>query len=539
MFHQIPRALRTFLLLSLAFPTLLFSSTGKLSLTVHGNPPAFQAYGSDRSILEVVECPPGTAVVPEGEIVNLSESSSGTYLLTLKSGVQKVSFHVPGFAPILDQRITLPAGSGARISLRVNSPYWGEMGSLRIQTNPEEVRVHLNGRAMLESTPLNLIGIPSGNYSIHLEGPPGYKSRDTTLMVHSGQITSASIQLASSPTEFVVSSDPQGASVILDGTIVGKTPYTTRTINPGFYTVIVQKRGYATTSKSISVRRGATTHTSFTLEKAEGKLKVRTYPAGADIFVNGEYVGKSPEDTELIAKLPVGHYLLETRKEKHKQQSDSVEIRQFYTKFVVLHLEPLQSMIHVDSSPEGIPVSIDYSSSQHQTPWVFTNVSPGNHSIRATFLHSLMLSQKTTVDAGDSVSVEFDFFSEMEKLRRSENQTALKSRILRNGDEQSFIGFADHPPAIKGGEEKFYKKLKYPKKAKREGIAGSVEVEFTITRDGEIENIVIIDEVPELYEFAVSVMDALHSVSFLPAELFGTAIPYRKTMSIQFTPRKK
>ncbi len=99
----------------------------------------------------------------------------------------------------------------------------------------------------------------------------------------------------------VINSVPQGAKVVLDGTDTGEaTPARIEQMQPGAsHDIRLEKKGYETHSESITLspeelRGGGEIKRRIFLKKAKGKLKVKSTPPGAEVFVDGSYVGDTP-----------------------------------------------------------------------------------------------------------------------------------------------------------------------------------------------------------------------------------------------------
>ncbi len=91
-----------------------------------------------------------------------------------------------------------------------------------------------------------------------------------------------------------------------------------------------------------------------------------------------------------------------------------------------------------------------------------------------------------------------------------------------------------------GGQEGFFRaigqEIKYPPEARENGIAGEVVLEFEVTQTGEVENIVIKEDVGGgCGEEAKRTLEVItQGVSFHPAELNGEPVRVRMEVPITF-----
>jgi Domain of unknown function (DUF4384)/PEGA domain len=92
-----------------------------------------------------------------------------------------------------------------------------------------------------------------------------------------------------------VTSSPAGAETYVDGQFVGYTPvsYGTRT---GSHTVEVRLGGYDNYSTSVNVPGGQSVNVNASLVQTSrnGMVTFTSQPAGAQVYVNGTYVGTTP-----------------------------------------------------------------------------------------------------------------------------------------------------------------------------------------------------------------------------------------------------
>ena len=135
----------------------------------------------------------------------------------------------------------------------------------------------------------------------------GYYDWKSTVDVPAGGTRTISATLNPMPTSSVgwiyVSSSPGGASVTLDGNPVGQTPYSgslkLNNIGSGIHTVALSLTGYAPYSAQISVSPNTVSEVSAILQPhapvaATGSLSVSSTPAGAQVFLDNQFMGIYP-----------------------------------------------------------------------------------------------------------------------------------------------------------------------------------------------------------------------------------------------------
>ncbi len=118
-----------------------------------------------------------------------------------------------------------------------------------------------------------------------------------------------------------ISSTPRGSEVYVDGAFAGYTPLRWGE-RPGQVTVEVQREGYETERQRVQVRPNITTPVRFDLRAVarEGTVTFTTQPRGADVYVGGRHVGRTPTGAvafapgEFTATFELPGYQTETRR---------------------------------------------------------------------------------------------------------------------------------------------------------------------------------------------------------------------------------
>jgi serine/threonine-protein kinase len=111
------------------------------------------------------------------------------------------------------------------------------------------------------------------------------------------------IQMRQITGTLLISSEPAGAEVLIDGRPVAGATNMQQDAAPGFHLVLVRKQGAGTAERSVRVQEGGLHPVHFIL-RTEGiersRLSVRSDPAGADIVVNDrQRLGTTPADLDL------------------------------------------------------------------------------------------------------------------------------------------------------------------------------------------------------------------------------------------------
>jgi hypothetical protein len=106
-------------------------------------------------------------------------------------------------------------------------------------------------------------------------------------------------EAARSSTSVLIDSPVNGASVEIDGRMVGKTPLKPQTVTPGKHTVRLRKLGFLEYSEDVEVRSGQSVTVVADLLPFAGVIVVRAVPKDAQVAIDGKPVGKSPLEVEV------------------------------------------------------------------------------------------------------------------------------------------------------------------------------------------------------------------------------------------------
>lgn len=148
-----------------------------------------------------------------------------------------------------------------------------------------------------------------------------------------------------------VQTQPQGASVFLNGRLAGKTPLRMTGLSGGSYSLRIEKENYAPLTLPIVLGLGTTTIEKALPARGTGGIKIEIAPDGAEVLLDGELAGHTPLE---LSGVPVGSHDLTVRKTNFKSFSQRIDVQPNATlpfKGVVLEdmiLAMLQSAIDND-----------------------------------------------------------------------------------------------------------------------------------------------------------------------------------------------
>jgi serine/threonine protein kinase len=221
-------------------------------------------------------------------------------------------------------------------------------GQLTVNSTPEGAEIHVDLQTDPSwVTPFNVTGLMPGAHTVKVS-KPGYSSETRTIEVASNSKSFLIVQLAQVAATAVVSSEPGGAAVFMDGRDTGHvTPVQLSVDKPGTHTFTLKKQGYLEENTTATLQSAQIFHFSPTLKalgttddiKIGGRFKklfgggdssgmvavsIKTQPKGAQVAVNNRIVDK-PSPVEFY--LNPGTYVVDITMSGYQKIHRVVEVQ--------------------------------------------------------------------------------------------------------------------------------------------------------------------------------------------------------------------
>lgn len=226
----------------------------------------------------------------------------------------------------------------ARLSpWRVPAPLWASLEPLAllvIQTTPEPAEILVDGQSRGASRRLWL---DPGRHSVEVRRP-GYSPHLQTVQVAGGETFTLRATLESqAPATLEVTSQPSGATVLVDGRARGRTPLSLQ-LEPGSHRVEVRKEGYRPHTATVRLRGQGQERLSPTLAPSPGTLVLTSEPPGARVVVNGVERGYTPLT---LKNMPAKTYRIEIQRGGYYSSSRKVALGAGQTRRLAFALQAL------------------------------------------------------------------------------------------------------------------------------------------------------------------------------------------------------
>jgi hypothetical protein len=140
---------------------------------------------------------------------------------------------------------------------------------------------------------------------------------------------------------------------------------------------------------------------------AAGYYQIDSAPQGAEVYLDGQFIGETPVTITLYHMTPPGHTLLLTLAgyqpwtRTYSRDPDPGQVVMIYA-----NLQPIQSLgsLVISSSPGGALVTLDGGHGQ-MTPWTYGNLAAGDHMIQVFLSGYQPYTTMVTVPPGGTVPV--------------------------------------------------------------------------------------------------------------------------------------
>jgi hypothetical protein len=172
----------------------------------------------------------------------------GTYTLWVVSGP--------------NDRSRLAQADYRTISVTLGKPFIAvdtpaQPGSMDLQSVPDGASVTINGDYR-GKTPLVISGLSPSTYTV-LFSRTGFLNMSAQVIVQGGRNSEVIANLQPEAGSLAVNSTPSGARVLFDQTFAGLSPVVLGNISAGNHTVTLEKDGYVTAARQVSLTAGQNT----------------------------------------------------------------------------------------------------------------------------------------------------------------------------------------------------------------------------------------------------------------------------------------
>ena len=280
-----------------------------------------------------------------------------------------------------------------------------ETGTLVIRTIPTDAEIFIDNEMVGKGEAIKAVSIGAEHrYRVSCED---YYTKEGVIYFSQREEKSINVKLESNFGFITIKSEPSGADVYVDNEKVGTTPYMMKKITIGSHIIELRKIGYDTYADMIEITRGDINKqmedVTLVVERiVMGTMSINSNPEDADIMVDGDYMGRTPQTFEIRT----GQHKVSLTKPGYTAVSKTVFVTEGITANVNMFL-PQGRDIYITTDNEGDKIYIDgeYVGLSPLT----TTLSYDTHEIKAE-RDSKTVTENITVSQNNSTtSVELSF----------------------------------------------------------------------------------------------------------------------------------
>ena len=259
------------------------------------------------------------------------------------------------------------------------------MGTLSISSELPNAEVYLNEKFIGVTSsrqPLVINDLLEGIYQLKLIRG-GYYDWQGQITVMAKMERSVEVELIAKPGSMNIYSEPSGAKIYLDNAYVGETPMSMEKVAEGEHEIRLVKLNYKIWTSKVVVRSFKPTDVKTTLEVSPGIITVNSDPVGADVYVKGKFIAKTPYT---LGNITPGEVVVRVEKEGFYEWTTSALIEPNGHKVLDIVLKEKVGNINVNSMPEGANVYLVKRGGEEkligQTPVLNYTTSIGDYNVR-------------------------------------------------------------------------------------------------------------------------------------------------------------
>ncbi len=258
-------------------------------------------------------------------------------------------------------------------------------GRITIKTDPEGALVFRHGDQQQGQTPRTFGPVPAGIYIFRIE-KEGYMPRWEKVEVRKNKTAVLDVRLEPIRASVLVTSNPAGCMVALDGKELGPAPYIISNLEMGTYEVSVSRENFVTETKKLIVPLEANMpdspfELSFNMTSDTGSLKITTVPEGAELYLDGERMAS--ETPAVLNHIAEGKHKIKIEKKGYAVIEDTVSVvRNQETVPADYVLKPLPGSFKLSVSPAD--ALVEWNGERLNEPEKIRSCQPGSYQLKVS-----------------------------------------------------------------------------------------------------------------------------------------------------------
>lgn len=302
------------------------------------------------SSLQVDSTPAGAAVKLDETVVGVTPWSG-----PIGPGAHSLLVELAGYQPVR-KALTVAPGK----PLVENFTLTTETATVSLGSTPRGAAVSVDGQAVGTTPWSGKLAV--GEHAVQLS-LAGHGTVSDLVQVAAGKANTRTWSLLPLPGSLVVDSVPPGASVKVDGAVVGVTPWSGE-VKAGSHALVVELAGHQPVRRALSVKAGEPVTERLTLATATLPVTLTSTPKGAAVTLDGQAVGVTPWRGPLSA----GAHAVSLTLDGYEALDATLEVGGQQPTSRAFTLVALPRAVSITSEPSGAEVLLD-AAKVGVTPW--------------------------------------------------------------------------------------------------------------------------------------------------------------------------
>jgi len=215
--------------------------------------------------------------------------------------------------------------------------------------------IEIDGR-VVGATPMEDVELAVGVHDVVVRADRHQVQSETLVITDPGQRLSLDVELIPAWAPVSITSDPSGATVMVNGIQLGTTPLVAE-IGAGSHRLEVRLAGYQTAERRLRVEADVPQDFPvIQLARAVGRLTVSSVPSAATVTIDGRFAGQTPADLTLQPDI---EHDIKIAKAAHEPQSTRISLSAGASEELDVTLVPLYGEVEIQSTPTGGRIMID------------------------------------------------------------------------------------------------------------------------------------------------------------------------------------
>ena len=235
----------------------------------------------------------------------------------LTAGEHTIRVAADGYEPFV-RKVNVRAGTRASVA----APLTPGGGTVEFAVNAPGGQVSVDGKPPVP-TPVRLRNLPVGPHTYSLNAP-GFEPVEGRFDFAAGANNFIVAELESARGRVVVTSEPAGAAVQLDGADVGVTPLELEGVSPGLHLVRIHDGRRPAVLETIDTSDGSKGAVTATLDGKGARVVIQTGDDAATVTLGGVPLGAGKKVD--LGELARGRYILEVQAPGRKPASGKVVV---------------------------------------------------------------------------------------------------------------------------------------------------------------------------------------------------------------------